>query len=231
MALRVRTAESRTMRLVDRSLPAARSARRARAMSCTPPTASSTTAPSATTSPATTSAFIVAPVRSSTRSAVRSESGMATRQITTARHCMRNAASTSATSAAAMMAASRRWSSAVSMKLAGRNALELIVTPARPGPISRRASSSRRVRASVFVPGSFSTTSWSASSGARRRRPRRRSAAVVLDDGRDVGPSWQSCPPTGTWPRSLGPANGRMCRTPSRWFGPSRNPPVPGSTR
>ena len=197
-------------------------------MSCTPPTASSTTAPSATTSPATTSAFIVAPVRSSTRSAVRSDNGIATRQITTARHCMRNAASTSVTSAAAMMATSRRWSSAVSMKLAGRNALESIVTPARPGPISRRASSSRRVRASVFVPGSFSTTSWSASSGAAPAATASPMSGGWSSTTVATSDSLAELPSTGTWPRSLGPAKGRMWRTPRRWFGPSRKPPVPG---
>ena len=59
--------------------------------------ASSTTTPTATANPASTIVLIVDPVRSSTIAAVASDSGMASRLTSAARHWNRNASSTNTT--------------------------------------------------------------------------------------------------------------------------------------
>ena len=147
---------------------------------------------------------------------------------------MRNAASTSASSAAAMMTASVRLSIAVSMKSAGRKTRRCR-SARRPGraPSRRSASSTPRVTSSVFGARELLDDELS----ARRSlavRPRRRSAAggPRRRSRRRRGAAWRR--------RALDRHLGQLARASrsagcagpaSAGSGVSMKPPVPGRRR
>ena len=120
--------------------------------------ASSTTTPTATANPASTIVLIVDPVRSSTMAAVASDSGMASRLISAARHWNRKASSTNTTRMQPRITDRLRLWIAVSMNAACRKMAVSTWMPCRPGARVARACSTPLVTCSVFAPGNFSTT-------------------------------------------------------------------------
>ena len=96
--------------------------------------ASSTTTPIATTSPAKTITLMVVPVRSRTRIAAISESGIAIRLMNAVRHSNRNPQMTIATSSTPSSSAVVRLSMDCSMNVAGRKIVVSICRPGQPGP-------------------------------------------------------------------------------------------------
>src|SRR5438093_1549979 len=121
-----------------------------RASFSTSTTASSTTTPRATRRPASIMVLSVAPVRSSTITAVRSESGMDTTLMSALRQSNRNAPMTRTTRTAPNRIARARLANESSMYDASRKTPGSMSTPGRPRRSSASAASTPRVTSSVF---------------------------------------------------------------------------------
>ncbi len=121
--------------------------------------ASSTTTPTATANPARIIVLIVVPSATSTISAAASDSGMASRETSAARHWKRNISSTNTTRMQPSSTDCDRLWMAIWMKLAWRKIWLLMCTPGMDGAMAERALSIPLVTSRVFAPGNFSTTS------------------------------------------------------------------------
>ena len=138
--------------------PWARRPRSRRTMFSMSMIASSTTTPTATANPASTIVLIVDPASSSTIAAVTSDSGIASRLTSAARHWNKNASSTNTTRMQPRSTDRPRLWIAVSMNAACRKMPASTWMPRRPGASSASAWSTPLVTCSVFAPGNFSTT-------------------------------------------------------------------------
>ncbi len=227
IAVRTSIEASSTIRNVDRVLPLARACRRRLTMFSTSMIASSTTTPIATTRPARTMTLIVASRRSSTSTAARSESGIATRLMNAVRNSKRNAAMMRMTSSTPMSRARLRLSIDCSMNVAGRKICESISMPGRPALSWVSASSTPSVTSTVFAPRYFWTMS---------RRP---GPPLTTPSPQICWLSWTTRPrsairrirpprvATGTCARSAGSSIGWMFSMFSRRLPYSTKPPWP----
>jgi len=159
IALRTSTEASTTMSKTARLLRVAFASRSLRTMFSTSMIASSTTTPMDTTSPASTMTLIVWSCRSSTISAMISDSGIEIRLMNVVRHSIRKAIRMSTTSRMPISSEVVRLSIAVWMKVAGRKIVVSTVIPVNAGWSSAIAASSPRVTSRVLVSGNFWTTS------------------------------------------------------------------------
>ena len=102
---------------------------------------------------------MVTPACRRTSAAATSDSGMAVELISAVRQSNRKAARITITSTQPMISDQPRFSSDISMNVAGRKIVESIWTPCSPGFIASRAASTLRVTSSVLPVGCFSTIS------------------------------------------------------------------------
>ena len=207
--------------------PRARHSRSRRTMFSISMIASSTTTPTATAKPARTIVLMFAPSASRTIAAAASDSGIASRLTSAARHSNRNASRTNTTRTQPITTAKPRLPIAVLMKVDWRKMCESMRIPGSPGAREASARSIPFVTSSVLAPGNFSTTSIRPGPALTTASPIRggwsyttRATSPIVSvraPRRASGMAASCCGVVTAWTL-------RMSR---RWFGVSTKPPVP----